>query len=140
MSDNSSGLIKNDSVIISKTPLRLTLGGGGTDLPFYYSRFGGFVISTAIDKYVYLVVKRRFEREIRLSYSTTEIVRDVDEIKHRMVKEALKLLGLKNHLEIVSIGDVPSQTGLGSSGSFTVGLLNALHAYRGENHSKKKEL
>jgi len=130
--------VNNDSMIVSKTPLRLTLGGGGTDLPSYYSRFGGFVASTAVDKYVYLIVKRRFEGEVRVSYSTTEIVKDVNEIKHPTVREALKLLGLKAHLEIVSIGDVPSKTGLGSSGSFTIGLLNALHAYRGDNHSKQE--
>ena len=130
-------LVENDSMIISKTPLRLTLGGGGTDLPSYYSSFDGFVISTALDKYVYLVVKRRFESEVRVSYSITEIVKDVTEIKHSIIREALKLLDLKRHLEIVSIGDVPSKTGLGSSGSFTVGLLTALHAYRGDNLSKQ---
>jgi len=138
MSDDPVPSVENDSMIISKSPFRLTLGGGGTDLPSYYSRFGGFVISTALDKYVYLVVKRRFEGEVRLSYSTTEIVKDVDEIKHPIVREALKILDLRRRLEIVSIGDVPSKTGLGSSGSFTVGLLNALHAYRGENHSKQE--
>lgn len=130
--------VKNDSMVISKTPLRLTLGGGGTDLPSYYSRFGGFVISTALDKYVYLISKRRFDREVRVSYFTTEIVKGIDKIKHPIVREALRLLGLKTHLEVVSIGDVPSKTGLGSSGSFTVGLLNALHAYRGDNHSKQE--
>jgi len=138
MSDDPFPVVKNDSMIISKTPLRLTLGGGGTDLPSYYSRFGGFVISTALDKYVYLVVKRRFEREVRVSYSTTEIVKDVDEILHPIVREVLRLLGLRMYLEIVSIGDVPSKTGLGSSGSFTVGLLNALHAYKGDNHSRQE--
>jgi len=130
--------VENDSMIISKTPLRLTLGGGGTDLPSYYSKFGGFVISTALDRYIYLFVKRRFEGEIRVSYSITEIAKDVDEIKHPVVRESLKLLGVKSHLEIVSIGDIPSKTGLGSSGSFTVGLLNALHSYKGDNHSRQE--
>jgi len=111
----------------------LTLGGGGTDLPSYSSRFGGFVITSAIDKYVYLVVKRRFEEEIRVSYSVTEIAKSVDNIKHPVVREALKMLGLKSHLEIVSIADVPAETGLGSSGSFTVSLLHALHALKDEN-------
>ena len=111
----------------------MTLGGGGTDLPSYSSRFGGFVITSAIDKYVYLVVKRRFEEEIRVSYSVTEIAKSVDNIKHPVVREALKLLGLKSHLEIVSIADVPAETGLGSSGSFTVSLLHALHALKDEN-------
>jgi len=130
--------VSNDSMIISRTPLRLTLGGGGTDLPSYYSRFGGFVVSTALSKYIYLVVKRRFEREVRVSYSTTEIVEDVGQIRHPIVREALKMLGLGAHLETVSIGDVPWRTGLGSSGSFTVGLLNALHAYMGQNGSKQE--
>ncbi|HML02151.1 MAG TPA: galactokinase [Candidatus Bathyarchaeia archaeon] len=120
-------------MIISKTPLRLTLGGGGTDLPSYSSRYGGFVITSALDKYVYLVVNRRFEEEIRVSYSITEIVKSVDNIKHPVVREALRLLGLKGHLEIVSIADVPAETGLGSSGSFTVSLLHALHALKDEN-------
>jgi len=125
-------------LIISKTPLRLTLGGGGTDLPSYYSRYGGFVVTSALDKYVYLVVKRRFEEEVRVSYSVTEIVKSIDEIRHSVVREALRLLGLKSHLEIVSIGDVPAETGLGSSGGFTVGLLHALHAFKDENPSRHK--
>jgi len=116
----------------------LTLGGGGTDLPSYYSKFGGFVVSSAINKYVYLVVKRRFENDVRVSYSITEIVNGVDRIEHPAVREALRLLGLRDHLEIVSIGDVPSKTGLGSSGSFTVGLLHALHMYSGKNPSRQE--
>jgi len=125
-------------LIISKTPLRLTLGGGGTDLPPYSSKYGGFVVTSALDKYVYLVVKRRFEEEVRVSYSVTEIVKSIDDIRHATVKEALRLLGLKSHLEIVSIGDVPAETGLGSSGSFTVGLLYALHAFKDENSSRQR--
>jgi len=132
------GRFENDSIIVSKTPLRLTLGGGGTDLPSYYERFGGFVISSALDKYVYLIVKRRFEKEIRVSYSTTEIVNSINEIRHPLVRESLRLLGLKEHLEVVSIGEVPSKTGLGSSGSFTVGLMHALHTYKGENLSRQE--
>jgi len=116
----------------------LTLGGGGTDLPSYYSKFGGFVVSSAINKYVYLVVKRRFENDVRVSYSITEIVNGVDRIEHPTVRETLRLLGLRDHLEIVSIGDVPSKTGLGSSGSFTVGLLHALHMYSGKNPSRQE--
>lgn len=125
-------------LIISRTPFRLTLGGGGTDLPSYYSRFGGFVVSSAIDKYVYLVAKRRFEEEVRVSYSITEIVNGVDRIQHPIVREALRLLGIRDHLEIVSIADAPSKTGLGSSGSFTVGLLHALHMYSGKNPSSQE--
>ncbi len=120
-------------MIISRTPLRLTLGGGGTDLPCYYSKFGGFVVSASLDKYVYVIVKRRFEQEIRVSYSVTEIVDCAEKVEHPVVREALKLLGLNSHLEVISIGDVPARSGLGSSGSFSVGLLHALHAYKGEN-------
>lgn len=120
-------------MIITKTPLRLTLGGGGTDLPSYSSKYGGFVVTSALDKYVYLVVKRRFEEEVRVSYSVTEIVKSIDDIRHPVVREALRLLGLSNHLEIVSIGDMSAKTGLGSSGSFTVGLLHALHTFKDEN-------
>jgi len=123
-------------LIISRTPLRLTLGGGGTDLPPYFSKYGGFVVTSALDKYVYLLVKRRFEEEVRLSYSTTEIVRSINEIRHPVVREALRLLGLKSQLEIVSLGDLPAETGLGSSGSFTVGLLNSLHTLKGESLSR----
>jgi D-glycero-alpha-D-manno-heptose-7-phosphate kinase len=116
----------------------LTLGGGGTDLPSYYSTYGGFVVASALDKYIYLVVKRRFEEEIRLSYSVTEIVKSIDDIKHPVVREGLRLLGLKSNLEIVSIADLPAETGLGSSGSFTVGLLHALHAFKDENPSRHR--
>lgn len=108
----------------------MTLGGGGTDLPSYYSKYGGFVVSTAINKHMYIVVNRMFESKIRVSYSTTEIVDSDQQIKHPMVREALKYLGMSKHLEIVSIADVPASTGLGSSGSFAVGLLHALHLYR----------
>jgi D-glycero-alpha-D-manno-heptose-7-phosphate kinase len=125
-------------LIISKTPLRLTLGGGGTDLPPYYSMHGGFVVTAALDKYIYVVVKRRFEEEIRLSYSITEIVKSVDDIRHPVVREGLRFLGLTSYLEIVSIADMPAETGLGSSGSFTVSLLHALHAFKDENPSRQK--
>ncbi len=125
-------------VIISKTPLRLTLGGGGTDLPSYQSKYGGFVVTSAINKFIYIVVKRRFEEDIRLSYSITEIVKNVDELKHPVVREGLRLLQLKNHLEIVSIADMPAETGLGSSGSFTVSLLQALHSFKDENLLRQK--
>lgn len=116
-------------MIISQTPLRVTLGGGGTDLPFFYEKYGGFVISTAIQKYIYIVVSERFEKDLRISYSKTEICNSVDEITHPLVKECLKVTGFKDHLEIVSIADMPGNSGLGSSGTFTVGLLHALLAY-----------
>ncbi|MGP8124750.1 MAG: hypothetical protein ACLQEQ_02650 [Nitrososphaerales archaeon] len=117
-------------MIVSRTPFRLSLGGGGTDLPAYYAKYGGFFVSGAVDKYMHIVLNDRFERGIRLSYSRTEIVDSPDSIRHPSVREALKLLNLKDKLEIVSLADVPAATGLGSSGSFTVGLLNALYAHQ----------
>ena len=125
-------------LIINRTPLRLTLGGGGTDLPSYYSKFGGFVVTSSLNKHIYIVVKERFEEDVRVSYSITEIVNNVNKIRHPLVREALKLLGIKKHVEIVSIADIPSRAGLGSSGSFTVGLLHALHAFKGDNPSQYK--
>jgi D-glycero-alpha-D-manno-heptose-7-phosphate kinase len=114
------------------------LGGGGTDLPSFYSNHGGFVVTCGIDKYVYVVTKRRFEEEIRLSYSITEIVDSIDKLKHPVVREALRLLCLRSNIEIVSIADMPAETGLGSSGSFTIGLLHALHAFKDENISRNE--
>ena len=125
-------------MIVTRTPMRIPLGGGGTDLPSYYNQYGGFLISAAIDKYIYITVNQRFEKSIRVSYSETEIVDDVEQIKHPIVREALKLLNLKERMEITSIADVPSQTGLGTSSSFTVGLLNALHTYKKEKLSAQE--
>jgi D-glycero-alpha-D-manno-heptose-7-phosphate kinase len=99
---------------------------------------GGFVVTAALDKYIYLVVKRRFEEEVRLSYSITEIVKSIDDIRHPVVREGLRLLGLTSYIEIVSIADMPAETGLGSSGSFTVSLLHALHAFKDENPSRQE--
>ena len=126
-----------DAMIVTKTPLRLTLGGGGTDLPSFYSRYGGLVVTSAIDKFVYLIVKKMFEDKIRVSYSKTEIVEDRKTLEHPLVREALELLRIDRNLEIVSIAEVPSNTGLGSSGSFTVGLLHALHVYKGDSIIKE---
>jgi len=117
-------------LIVSRTPFRLSLGGGGTDLPAYFTKHGGFLVSGAVDKYMHIVVNNRFEPGIRLSYSQTEIVDSIDLIRHPSVREALRLLNLRDKLEIVSLADVPAATGLGSSGSFTVGLLNALYAHQ----------
>jgi D-glycero-alpha-D-manno-heptose-7-phosphate kinase len=114
------------------------LGGGGTDLKSYYSKYGGFLIAGAIDKYVFLSANKRFYDSIRLSYSQTEIVDSVDNIKHRIFREALKFLDRNNGIELVSIADVPANCGLGSSSSFTVSLLNALHAYKREFISQKQ--
>jgi len=117
-------------MIVTRTPLRVPLGGGGTDVPSYYRDFGGYFISAAINKYIYITVNPRFEDSIRVSYSRTEIVDSVDDIEHPIVREALKLLGILRSLEIISMADLPANTGLGSSGSFTVGLLQALHALK----------
>ena len=120
-------------MIISRTPLRVSFIGGGTDLPAFYRREPGMVVSTAIDKYIYITVNKKFDHWIRASYSVTEMVESVDEIKHELIRESLRLLALDGGIEITSISDIPSQgTGLGSSSTYTVGLLNVLHAYRGE--------
>ncbi len=124
-------------MILSRTPLRLPLGGGGTDLASYYSRFGGFLVSAAIDKYVDLAINDRFESSLRVSYAQTEIVDCAADVKHPIVRAALQHVGLDQGLEIVSIADVPSNTGLGTSSSFTVGLLRALHAHKGEEVSTR---
>jgi D-glycero-alpha-D-manno-heptose-7-phosphate kinase len=119
-------------MIITRTPFRITLGGGGTDLPSYYRKYGGFLISAAVNKHMYITVNKRFEESIRVSYSKTETVKKILEIEHPIVREALDLLGIKPGIEITSIADLPAGSGLGSSGSFTIGLLNALHAYKRE--------
>jgi D-glycero-alpha-D-manno-heptose-7-phosphate kinase len=124
-------------MIISKTPVRLPLGGGGTDLASYYSKFGGFFISAAIDKYNYIAVKRRFEESFRISYSKTEITDKVEDIQQPIIREALKLLNVNDYLEIVSIADVPGRSGLGGSSSYAVGVLNALHSFKRENVSRQ---
>jgi D-glycero-alpha-D-manno-heptose-7-phosphate kinase len=117
-------------MIIARTPFRLSLGGGGTDLPSYYSKKGGFFVSGAIDRYVHIAVNPRFEQDsIRVSYSKTEIVDDASKLEHPLVREGLETVGISKGIEIVSVADAPAATGLGSSGSFCVGLLRALHAY-----------
>jgi len=124
-------------MIVSKTPVRLPLGGGGTDLASYYSRFGGFFVSAAIDKYNYIAVKRRFEDSFRISYSKTEIVNRFGDIQQPIIRESLKLVGITDFLEIVSIADVPGRSGIGGSSSYTVGTLNALHTYKMDNFSRQ---
>ena len=119
-------------MIISRAPVRFSLGGGGSDLPAYAQKFGGFVVTAAVDKYVYICANRRFYDSIRLSYSSTETVAHAHEIKHNIFREALGLLEIDHGIELSSMSDVPANTGLGSSGAFTVALLNALHAYRRE--------
>lgn len=118
-------------MIITRSPLRISLGGGGTDLPSYYSRHGGFLIAAAIDQYVYINLHRRFVDGFLLKYSQLEEAATIDEIKHPIIREALKLAGiLERNLEITSMADIPAGTGLGSSGSFTTALLQALHALK----------
>lgn len=115
-------------LIISKTPLRLSLGGGGTDLPHFYQKHGSHIVTAAVQKYIYVFAKRWFEDGIRVSYSKTELVSSVEEIQHPIVREVLRLLGPKRQIELVSMADVPARSGMGSSASFTVGLLNAIHS------------
>lgn len=119
-------------MIISRTPLRISFVGGGTDLPDFYREHGGAVVSTAIDKWIHVIVASRFEGDIRVSYSRTEIVDTASEVQHELVREALRMTGLPRGLDVLTLADVPSRgTGLGSSSSVTVGLLNALYAYQG---------
>src|SRR6266704_5258737 len=118
-------------MIITRSPLRISLGGGGTDLPSYYRKHGGFLIAAAIDKYVYITVHRRFVDGFLLKYSKLEEAETIDQIKHPIIREGLKLTGVQErNLEIASMADIPAGTGLGSSGSFTTALLKALHALR----------
>ena len=126
-------------MIISRTPFRVSFVGGGTDLPSFYSRQPGAVISMAVDRYVYITVNRRFDDTLRLSYSNTEIVDDLDKVKHPLFREALRMSGVHRAIEATSIADIPSGTGLGSSSSFAVGLMHALHAFQGR-HKTAEEL
>ena len=126
-------------MIISKTPLRMSFVGGGSDLPVFYRKFGGAVVSTAINKFVYVTVNKKFDDRIRLSYSKTEDAKSAEKIKHPLVREALQMLGIRGGVEITSVADIPGKgTGLGSSSSFTVGLLNALHAFAERYASAEK--
>lgn len=118
-------------MIIARSPLRVTLGGGGTDLPSYYAKNEGFLIAGAIDKYVYITLHQTFEQKLILKYSSTEQVQEPSQVKHPIMREALLMLGIERpFLEITSLADIPAGTGLGSSGSFTTALLRALHAHR----------
>lgn len=118
-------------MIITRSPLRISLGGGGTDLPSYYQDNSGFLIAAAIDKYVYITLHQTFIDQMIVKYSQLERVSHVDELKHPIIREALKLLSISNiNIEITSMADIPSGTGLGSSGSFTTALLKVLHAYK----------
>lgn len=123
-------------MIITRSPLRISLGGGGTDLPSYYREHGGFLVAGAIDKYVYITHHRTFQPEIIVKYSRLERVASVDQVEHPIVREALRLVGISApQLELTSMADIPGGTGLGSSGSFTTALLKALHTAQHALHS-----
>ncbi len=120
-------------MIITQTPLRISFAGGGTDLAAYYEKHEGFVVSSAIDKYAFVIVKERFDDKIYLNAMQKEIVDHVDAIEHELVREAMLLTGVESGVEVTLLSDIPSEgAGLGSSSSFTVGLLNAFYIYRGE--------
>jgi D-glycero-alpha-D-manno-heptose-7-phosphate kinase len=119
-------------MIMTQTPLRIGLLGGGTDLPDYYTAHGGRVLNCAIDKYIYVIVKERFDSDIYVNYSKKEIVSKVEDLEHELVREAMLMTGVDNGVEITTLADIPSAgSGLGSSSAVTVGLLHALHAYQG---------
>ncbi len=120
-------------MIIVQTPLRISFFGGGTDFPSFFMEEGGCVLSSAIDKYIYVTVKERFDRKLRIGYTQTEMVDSIDEIQHELIREALRLTGISSSLEITTMGDIPSEgSGLGSSSTVTVGALHALYTYLGE--------
>src|SRR5436305_3980006 len=118
-------------MIIARSPLRISLGGGGTDLPSYYKKHSGFLVAAAIDKYVYITLHQTFVPDLIVKYSKLERVKSAHEVQHPIIREALKLVGIDGpYLELTSMADIPAGTGLGSSGSFTTSLLKALHAYK----------
>ena len=126
-------------MIVTQTPLRVGLVGGGTDLPAYYREHGGRVLNAAIDKYVYVIVKQRFDDDIYVNYSRKEIVSRVEDVEHELVREALHMAGVRSGVEITTLADIPSAgSGLGSSSSVTVGLLHALFAYQGKQVSAEE--
>jgi D-glycero-alpha-D-manno-heptose-7-phosphate kinase len=120
-------------MIIVQTPLRVSFFGGGTDFPSYYRAEGGAVLSSAIDKYIFVTIKNRFDKKIRVGYTKTEMVDSVDEIHHDLIREALRKTNLEQGIEITTMGDIPSEgSGLGSSSTVTIGALHAMYAYKGE--------
>ncbi|SEI92677.1 MULTISPECIES: GHMP kinase [unclassified Variovorax] len=126
-------------MIISRTPLRMSFVGGGSDLPSYYRQHGGAVLSTAVDKYVYVSVNKKFDGGIRIAYSKTEEVDHIEKIEHRLVHATLQMLEIQGGIEVTSTADIPSRgTGLGSSSAFTVGLINVLSAYLGRHVSAEQ--
>jgi D-glycero-alpha-D-manno-heptose-7-phosphate kinase len=120
-------------LIIVQTPLRVSLFGGGTDFPSFFMEEGGYVLSSAIDKYIFVMIKGRFDNKLRIGYTQTEMVDEVDQIHHELIRESLRLTGIERGIEITTMGDIPSEgSGLGSSSTVTVGALHAMYAYRGE--------
>ena len=117
-------------MIIVQTPLRISFFGGGTDFPGYFQSEGGCVLSSAINKYIFVVIKERFDDTLRVAYTRTEIVNDVDSISHELIREALRKTGISSGVEIITMGDIPAGTGLGSSSAVTVGALNAMYVYQ----------
>ncbi len=126
-------------MLITQTPLRISLAGGGTDLPGFYRKHGGAVLSTAIDKYIFVIINERYDEKIYIDYSRKEIVDSIDEIEHDLVREAARITGMTNGFEIAMMADIPSEgSGLGSSSSVTVGLLNAFYHYLGVQPSAER--
>ncbi len=126
-------------MIIVQTPLRISFFGGGTDFPSFFMEEGGCVLTSAIDKYIYVTVKERFDNKLRIGYTQTEMVDNIDQIQHELIREALRTTGIHSGLEITTMGDIPSEgSGLGSSSTVTVGALNALYTYLGEIVSAEK--
>jgi len=128
-------------MIISRTPLRASLAGGGSDFYEYYKTGFGAVVSTAINKYIYITVNEKFDNKIRVSYSKTEVVDSIDQVEHNIIREALKIVGIEKAIEVVYMGDIPLGTagiGLGSSSALAIGVLNALYAYKGMHASAEK--
>lgn len=120
-------------MIITQTPLRISFFGGGTDFPAFFLKEGGCVLSTAINRYIFVIIKQRFDDRIRIGYTKTEIVDEIDEIQHELVRECLRMTGIHRNVEIATMGDIPSSgSGMGSSSTVTVGLLNAMYHYLAE--------
>jgi D-glycero-alpha-D-manno-heptose-7-phosphate kinase len=125
-------------MIIVQTPLRISFFGGGTDFPDYFRMEGGSVLSSAINKYIFVVVKERYDDNLRIGYTRTEIVDRVENIRHELIREALRKVGITKGVEVITMGDIPAGTGLGSSSAVTVGVLHALYAYLGVNVSPER--
>lgn len=126
-------------MIITRTPFRITLGGGGTDLPSYYSKYGGFIFSAGIDKYMSITLNRPiFDDSIRVKYTQSEVVDNIDNLRHDLAREVLRFTGISKNIDINSVGDIPAGSGLGSSSCYSVGLLNAIHVLKNEHVTPKQ--